>query len=846
MRQHPSILRTLTARSFRANKGRNLVAVLAILLTALMFTTLFTLAQSMGQNLTEMSLRQAGTTFHTSTKSVTDAQIEAITQHPAVAESGRSLIVGTAENPALAGRQTEIRYASQNYAQRAFALPTTGRLPEADHEIALDTYVLERLGIAPQLGHPVTIQWRADLTASETTATTFTLCGFWEGNRSSYASMAWVSEGFARAACGNAEGPAPGQSCGTRNLGLLFSSPDNIEAETQQVLADLGLTGQVAFTTNLTYTPEMQQSILMENLPMYGGMALVFLAGYLIIFNVFQISVASDIQFYGKLKTLGATKKQLRRIILGQGNRLALLGIPAGLILGYFLGVRLVPILIAAKGFTPTVSASPLIFLGSALFAYVTVLLSCLLPARLAGKVSPMEALRYTDAQSGGKRTAKKGRKGARLAAMAWANLGRNKKRTVLVVCSLTLGLVLMSFFYARNASFDVEKYLLDLAVADFQIDDATNARQPDGYDPASQTIGQDLLDDIAALEPEAAGRLYSQSVSLVPSQQARDNLAQYYTQARLDEFAAYDPNFPQWKAAFDQTLAGQPLPTTVYGADGLILEAAASQNYILDGTYDPAAFATGNYALAIGPAVEAQAGGLPTYSVGEQVTVQGRSFTIMAILSPLQPMVSGAQPSFDLPLVLQADVFTQLFLGNHLRKFYFNVSDEKMAQAEALLTDYQQNQAVGMNLTSRQTMADQYAAQTRSSAVMGYAISVVIALVGVLNFVNSMVTAILSRRREFAMIQSIGMTKRQLRTMLTLEGLYYAGATLALSYLLGALTVGVLVRALVSSGFYTFHFTLFPLLLCTPVLLLLALLLPYLCFKNLEKQSIVERLRTV
>lgn len=93
-------------------------------------------------------------------------------------------------------------------------------------------------------------------------------------------------------------------------------------------------------------------------------------------------------------------------------------------------------------------------------------------------------------------------------------------------------------------------------------------------------------------------------------------------------------------------------------------------------------------------------------------------------------------------------------------------------------------------------------------------------------------------------MIQSIGMTKRQLRQMLIFEGLYYAGMTLIAAYILGALTVGGVVRAVAADGFSTFHFTLLPLVGCTPVLIVSAVLIPYLCFKNLERQSIVERLR--
>lgn len=845
MKEQRFMIRTLTNRSFNGNKGRNLVAVLAIILTTMMFTTLFTLAQSMEQNMTEMYLRQSGTKAHTTTKQITDAQIEQIAFHQDVVSYGKSIVVGLAENKKLAGRQLEIRYANDQYASDDFAYPVTGHMPQSKEEIALDTITLERLGIPMELGQQVILEWRKDLSSSEMTSSTFTLCGWWEGNLSVYASMAWVSEEFALEACGNITKPEEGQICGLRMMGITFSNNKNIEEKTKAVLDDSGLS-DLEFNTNITYTAEIQYSIFMENLPMYAGMMLVFLAGYLIIFNVFQISVASDIQFYGKLKTLGMTKKQIKKLIFGQGNRLSLIGIPVGLIIGYLLGIVLVPALIATTGMKPTVSANPIIFVGSALFAYITVIISCLLPARLAGKVSPMEALRYTDADTNIKRKTKKSKTGASLTAMAWSNLGRNWKRTVMVVCSLTLGLVLMSFFYAKNASFDVEKYLMDLTIADFQIDDATN-NISDGYNPKSSTIHDSLIADITNLEQiEGIGRLYSRQIPLSLGTETCHNLSSYYTQERLAEFASFDPTFPSWKEEFDRALEGEKLPLTVYGADGIVLEAATKSSYVVDGTYNAEKFATGDYALAIGPAAKSD-NGLPTYSVGERVRIENHEFIIMAVLTPLQPMVEGRQQTtFDLPLIIPADTYTKLWPDSNLRKFYFNIADREKDNAESLLRQYQQSSALGMNIVSRQSMVEQYKAETGSSAVMGYAISVIIALVGILNFVNSMVTAIVSRRREFAMIQSIGMTKRQLRSMLTFEGLYYAGMTLIASYLLGAGTVGIIVRAMVEDGYSTFHFTLLPLLICTPILIIFAILIPYLCFKNLEKQSIVERLRTV
>lgn len=337
----------------------------------------------------------------------------------------------------------------------------------------------------------------------------------------------------------------------------------------------------------------------------------------------------------------------------------------------------------------------------------------------------------------------------------------------------------------------------------------------------------------------EDTGRLYFEKAELTLSQSAISNLVSFYNEERLEEFASYDLSFPAWKEGFDGAVKGNK---GLYGADGLILEAAASENYILDGEFDREKFAAGNYCIAIGPAIQ-PGSGAPTYSVGEKLTIAGRSFEVMVVVSPLQPMVAGmAESAFDLPL--EADAFKELWPDCNLSKFYFNVGDEKMEEAGSLLTEYQKDRAPNMAIVSRQTMVEQYESQVRASSVMGYAASIVITLVGILNFINSMVTAVISRKREFAMIRSIGMTKRQLRRMLVFEGLYYAGITLLTSYIAGAIAVGVIIRGMTAGGFSTFYFTLLPLLCSTPALTAFAVLIPYLCFRNLERQSVVERLR--
>ena len=120
MKKQKPIIRTLTSRSFKSNKTRNLVAILAIVLTTLMFTSLFVLSQSMVKNLQEMNFQQAGYNSHLTFSSLTDAEMDKITAHEAVKDWGKSIVIGVAENEELTGRQVEIRYADENYAASAW------------------------------------------------------------------------------------------------------------------------------------------------------------------------------------------------------------------------------------------------------------------------------------------------------------------------------------------------------------------------------------------------------------------------------------------------------------------------------------------------------------------------------------------------------------------------------------------------------------------------------------------------------------------------------------------------------------------------------------------------------
>ena len=845
----------LNRRTFRQNKGRNLVAALAIVLTTLLFTTLFVLSQSMSRNMIEMTFRQTGYDGQVSFKSITEEQAAKIAAHPDVAEVGYSMVVGIGRGKELAGRQVEIRFADESYAEHSFAKPATGRMPQTADEIALDNIVLDKLGIPHELGQRVTLEWIADFQEEENRVSEFTLCGFWEGNESSYASMAWVSREFVEDVTAQLEAADSGAAeevPDSRLAGICMGqvnlySDREIEKTMDRILEDTGLT-ELEYGVNLAYDPDMNRMAAQESLPMYLGMILVFVAGYLIIYNIFQISVTTDIQFYGKLKTLGMTARQLKRLIYGQAGRLCLLGIPVGMVLGYLLGMVLVPVWIQMED--ARVSVSPLIFIGSAAFAGMTVLISCMRPARMAGKVSPMEALRYNDVQRGG-RSVKRRSGSAGLSALAWSNLGRNRKRTVTVICSLTLGLTLMSAFYARNAAFDMEKYLEELMLSDFQMDQATSEEYMKGYDPYGDTLHPELIAQVEALEGlEGIGYEYSHETEIALSEQTIANMQAFYTDDVLADWASYDPVGPQSiQEAVDEKSAG----AVVYGLDGIVLDAYTAEAHVLAGSYDAEQFATGKYAIAAGLAMTKEEGQtLPTVSVGDTVEIEGQEYTIMAVLDEFSVVTEGAKEGgaenkdrHYLEFIVPMETFRARWPQNTPRKVFFDVEDAHLDAAQEMLDRYSAETGENIPLTTRASKAAQYRRETRSSAVMGNVVSIVIALVGVLNFINSIVTSIVSRRKEFAMMQSVGMTKPQLCKLLVWEGMDYAWITLLCTYVISSLAVGIGVRAMVEGGFTTFRFTLLPLVICTPLLLLFAVLVPYLCFHDLEKDSLVERLRS-
>lgn len=194
---------------------------------------------------------------------------------------------------------------------------------------------------------------------------------------------------------------------------------------------------------------------------------------------------------------------------------------------------------------------------------------------------------------------------------------------------------------------------------------------------------------------------------------------------------------------------------------------------------------------------------------------------------------------------ILNDQTFMQDTGTSDLMVYFFDTTDEANPQMEQFLQDYTENVNPSYDFESKASYEAEFNGFRNMFLLMGGVLSLVIAVVGILNFINAILTGIITRKRELAMLQSIGMTGRQLKTMLVEEGLLYALGSILLALVL-SLGLQPLVGKVLSNmfWFFSFHFTWLPIALVAPIFALFGCIVPMIVYHSVAKQTIVERLR--
>lgn len=830
----------LSGRSFMANKSRNIIAVIAIALTTILFTALFTIGSGLIENIQRQTMRQAGGDGMGVLKYITDEEYNRMKNHELIEEiSYNRLLCDSVDNEAFLKRHGELYYMDDVAIKLGFCEPEEGHKPEAENEIMMDTKAIKLLGIEQKVGAPLTLEMTVH---GKQVTRDFVLSGWWEADPVFNVSIMVASRAYMDAHLEelyNSFGKDSSMT-GVINSYIMFKNSMGLEEKMRRVITESGYSidkndeNYIANNVNWSYVSTNFQLDAKTVMGVLAALLLIIFTGYLIIYNIFQISVVRDIRFYGLLKTIGTTGKQIKKMIRRQALLLSVIGIPIGLVLGFFLGYTLVPVVMDQTYYAASsyqTSVNPLIFLGSMLFSLITVLISTAKPGRIAAKVSPVEAVRYADTDNI-KKKKRKARGGARPAGMAAANLGRNPKRTVLVVLSMSLSLVLFNTLYTFSLGFDMDKFLAKFVDTDFLIAHADYFNYQ--FCGPENAVSESMIEAVQK-QPgfEEGGRLFYN---------------------RGAESFAVEHDAPLM--GDDANLQGDQY-AAVYGLEDLPLERLT----VLEGEIDFEKLKTGKYILE---GIELDDNGMPRwefshFDIGDKVMLHsykgtgetaleneyiGREFEVMAKVA-IKYYTNSCGLGFEYNYYLPAETYKEMIAVPGVMSYAFNVSDDEEGAMEEFLKNYTEQSEPVMNYSSKITRTAEFTGLRDVVMIVGGALSLVIGVIGVLNFVNSMLTSILTRRREFAMLQSVGMTAKQLRRMLMMEGLYYTAASGVTAILLGTALSALIVKSFASNlWFFTYHFTLLPLVVTIPILLVIGMLLPVPVLKSVEKQSIVDRLR--
>ena len=417
-----------------------------------------------------------------------------------------------------------------------------------------------------------------------------------------------------------------------------------------------------------------------------------------------------------------------------------------------------------------------------------------------------------------------------------------------------------------------MDKYVSNFTASDFILADAGQFQS--GGDAFNDEMGvpEEVIDAVDAQGGiTGSGRVYGKTapaLEFVTEEYYRSIWGRWNTQEQLDSMVAFKDRTEDGLLADRVQLYGME----PFALDHLtVLEGALSKLNDPDGSYIAAVYSDDDYGNPEMDSHWARLGDTVTIRYVEEfeyydpttgevygplenvpegaayaeraIKYRDVDYTVAALVmvpSALSYRYYGADE-----FVMGAETFIRDTGTDSVMYYAFDTTEEANAAMESFLADYTENVNPQFDYESKATYAGEFESTRSMFLLLGGALSFIVGLVGVLNFFNAILTGITARRRELAVLQSIGMTARQLRTMLALEGLFYTVGAALLALALIVVTapfVGPALNGLI--WFFTYHFTIWPIAVVLPLFGALGILIPVLSCRAAQRYSAVERLR--
>ena len=538
----------------------------------------------------------------------------------------------------------------------------------------------------------------------------------------------------------------------------------------------------------------------------------IVLFSVVVIYNIFQVGIAQKVQEYGKIKALGATRKQMKQLIFREGILLAVPSIPLGLLFGF---------LIAKVSFNWLVEQGNLVSSGiknhqvplfsltimliCIFVSFLTVVLALRKPMKIVSRISPIEATRYLDGSKTQKQGRRKGRKDVTVFSMAMANVTGNPKRTIATILTMGLSCVLFVIISNYVGNIDTEheaRIAINHGQFELQLDYSQN------YDEA---YPENNLDTILTGNPLNDSLI--EEIKSIPG----------VTDVMTREIVSVNLN-------------GTRFPATVVSKKDFDFMRQDGDIGSMD--YDQA---VKNGDIFFGWSAWMEQDG---YAPGESIAFD---FENGSETYTYQGKIAGSFVSADTYLVIPEGVYRSMNpRGTAYGYLWVDCDKKDVASVEQSLNTLISNTShIKMDTYHAQLQSAEYA--SRMMKLGCYLFMAIVGLIGFMNLANTMIINITTKKQEYGVLQAVGMTNKQLNLCLQIQGLIFTVGTICVALAAG-LPLGYALFSYAKHngifGMNVYHVPLIPILVMILLVGILQIVLSCVLSSNLKKETLVERIR--
>ncbi|CZR74104.1 ABC transporter permease YtrF precursor [Clostridioides difficile] len=782
--------------NLKQNKSKSILIIITIILSTLMLSSIGIYIVDAGAYQKENTIKYSGN-YQGILANVDEKQADILSNHADVELTGEMNGVGVEKLED--DSNISLAYMNEDALKLNSFEFIKGKLPSKENEIVLDSGALKALGYKNKdLGEKIKISYD-DYKNDKKIEKEFIISGILKTSEISEAGKyyyAIISESYMR--------NTRDMSQEDFNIYVKFNDKSNLSIEQakeklDKIANDIGLdTINTAVNENYINALKPDMETIMGGV--FVGLVIV-LSSILVIYNIFYISIVTKVQEFGKLRAIGATKKQIKNIVFKEGFILAGIAIPIGIILGYVLANIII------KSFMDIdVKSSRLpVILSVVVISFISVVLSLLKPMKVASKVSIVDAVRYTGNKISNK-SKRKGYKNINLKRLSHANLERNKKRTYMTLASLILSGTIFITVSTALESFDAEKmarehfpYDIEVSLSGYEMNSDKNPKNNLNILQMNNPLSKDFFNQIKNME--GIKRIES-------ARSVKIGMEDYDVEFKYDLLQSINEN--DVKSLNKNIIDGKINLERLQTGDEIVITHVdtAKEMGVKAGDKIRLTLYDGDKKIKKEFKVQAIAMGVPSFGIGKDF----------------------------IDRTLKYDSTSSLGIYTEEGK-YQEIKDsiKKIAKNNGFLeTDF-----IDSRIESNK-------ATISFIKIMGYTLTGIIGVIGFMNLVNTMITSIVTRKKELGMLQAIGLTNKQLVKMLNSEAMYYTSGMMIGSILFGGILGYIAVIFLKKTGlsYATYSLPIVPILLMIVCILIAQFITTYLIGRSFNKESLIDRVR--